>query len=216
MHGLSSEVLPNLRVLTGLPQPKRWPELRPAALEQVWTLARRPAGFVVVDAGFGLETDEELMFDVAAPRRHAATLSALAAADQVVAVGAGEPVGIQRLLSTLPDLAEAVPPGVPTRVVVTRVREPAVGRPAAELIGRALERYAGVRDPMLLPDERDAFDGAMLAGQAITEFMPEARSARLLGDLAEQFAADAGHAGLGQAAGLTPRRRGRSRRRSAG
>ncbi|MFI7586673.1 CpaE family protein [Spongisporangium articulatum] len=189
---LAPLAVPGLRVLTGLPQSRRWPELRPGALDEVWERGRELARWVVIDAGFGLETDEELMFDVAAPRRHGATLSALGTADFVVAVGAGEPVGIQRLLAGLPELAEAVPPGVGVQVVMTRVREAAVGRPGAALVSGALDRYAGVRDALLLPDERELYDAAMLAGRSIVEHAPEAASSRRLEELAVRYCELAG------------------------
>ena len=53
--------------------------------------------YVVIDCGFGLERDEELSYDTVAPRRNGATLAALDAADTVVAVASGDPVGLQRL-----------------------------------------------------------------------------------------------------------------------
>jgi len=68
---LAPGVSPTLRVLTGLPQPSRWPELRPSALESVWSCARDLARWTVVDCGFCLEADEELSFDnrCSAPQR---------------------------------------------------------------------------------------------------------------------------------------------------
>ncbi|HSR24771.1 MAG TPA: chromosome partitioning protein, partial [Candidatus Eisenbacteria bacterium] len=82
---------PDLRVLTGISRADRWPELRPSALEQVWSLARSLAAVTVVDCGFALERDEELSFDTAAPRRNGATLATLEQADTVLVVGTGDP-----------------------------------------------------------------------------------------------------------------------------
>ena len=82
---------PHLRVLTGISRAERWTELRPAALEAVWSLARSLAAFTIVDCGFSLEQDEELSFDTAAPRRNGATLATLLAADTVIAVGCRRP-----------------------------------------------------------------------------------------------------------------------------
>ena len=84
---------PGLRVLTGIPKAERWPEIRAAALERVLTLCRSLGEVVVVDCGFSLEDDEELSYDTMAPRRNAATLSTLALADEVVAVGGVRPGG---------------------------------------------------------------------------------------------------------------------------
>src|SRR5207342_2118329 len=155
---------PGLRVLTGLPRPQRWPELRPSGLTVVWDRAREIAAWTVVDCAFCLETDEELSFDTSAPRRNGATLSALTAADVVLAVGSADPVGLQRLVRGLMDLREVLPPGVSPRVVVTRVRSSAVGAFPQQRIADALSRYAGVSDVLGVPDDPAAHDAAMLAG----------------------------------------------------
>jgi MinD-like ATPase involved in chromosome partitioning or flagellar assembly len=169
---LAPRVMPRLRVLTGLPQPRRWPELRASALDVVWQCARELAAWTVVDCGFAMERDEEVSFDTAAPRRNAATLSALASADMVVAIGAADPVGLQRLVRGLPDLAEVVPPGTPIVVAVNRVRASAVGPSPEARIGEALARFANVRDPYLLPEDRASCDAAMLSGRSLTENAP--------------------------------------------
>jgi MinD-like ATPase involved in chromosome partitioning or flagellar assembly len=198
LAALAPPVAEGLRVLTGLPQPRRWPELRATALDVVWQRARELATWTVIDAGFGLEADEELMFDTAAPRRHGATLCALAAADLVVAVGGAEPISLQRLLAGLPDLAQTAPPGAPVRVVINRVRDAAVGGAAAGLIRGALDRYAGVADAALVPDDRPALDAAMLAGRSLTEHAPASPARRALVDLAARVASDLGRP-LGEA-----------------
>ena len=206
-----------LRVLTGLPQSRRWPELRSAALDTVWQHARRLATWTVIDAGFGLEADEEMMFDTAAPRRHGATLSAVTSADLVIAVGAAEPLGLQRLLSGLQELAEVVPTGSPVKVVVTKVRDAAVGAKAGQRVREALDRYAGVREVVLIPDDRAVLDAAMLAGRSLTEHAPSAPACRPLTELASQLAAEAGlrHDLRGRASGrLGQRGRRRGSRRS--
>jgi hypothetical protein len=100
---------PELRVLTGIARADRWPELRPTSLEVVLELARTLATTTVVDCGFGLEQDEELAYDTAAPRRNGATLTVLEQADTVLAVGTADPVGLQRLVRGLAELREAVP-----------------------------------------------------------------------------------------------------------
>ncbi len=176
--------MPGLRVLTGLPRPQRWPELRPSGLEVLWRRARAAADLTVVDVGFGLEADEELSFDTAAPQRNGATLSALATADVVLAVGSGDPVGLQRLVRGLQDLAELLPEDRLPVVVVTRVREAAVGPRPADRVAAALARYAGVDDPVLVPDDRDACDAALLAGRTLTEAATRSPARQALAALA--------------------------------
>ena len=172
LAGVAPLAGPQLRVLTGISRADRWPELRPAALEVVWDLARSLAAVTVVDLGFCLEQDEELIFDTAAPRRNGATLATLTAADTVLAVGAADPVGTQRLVRGLAQLHEVVPGALP-RVVVNRVRRAAVGADPESQLAEALERYAGVRDVMFVPDDPDAVDAAVLQARALHEVRPD-------------------------------------------
>ena len=108
---LTPEVSPGLRVLTGLPRADRWPEARAGAVTEIVTLARSLARWVIVDCGFALEDDEELSYDTVAPRRNAATLAVLEPADEVVVVGAADPVGLQRLVRGCRSWPRAAPPG---------------------------------------------------------------------------------------------------------
>jgi MinD-like ATPase involved in chromosome partitioning or flagellar assembly len=184
LNRLAPHVGGGLRVLTGLPRPHRWAELRPSGLEVVWDGVRDLAPWTVVDTGFGLECDEEITFDTAAPRRNGATLSALGAADVVVVVGAAEPVGLQRLVRGLEDLAAVRDPSRPRRVVVTRVRPGAVGPSPARRVTDALARFAGVRDAVLVPDDRAACDAAMLAGRTLVEVAPSSAATAAIAALA--------------------------------
>ena len=115
-----------LRVLTGTTRADRWIELRAGAVSMVLEAARQLADLVVVDAGFCLESDEELSFDTLAPRRNAATLRSLEMADVVFAVGAADAIGVPRLVRGLAEL-EAALPDVAPRVVLNKVKRSAVG-----------------------------------------------------------------------------------------
>ncbi len=183
LAGVAVVAGPDLRVLTGISRADRWPELRPAALEQVWELARSLAAVTVVDLGFCLEQDEELSFDTAAPRRNGATVATLLAADIVLAVGSADPVGMQRLVRGITGLREAAP-GVLPRVVVNRVRRSAVGGEPEAQLAEALERYAGVRDVAFVPDDRDALDASLLQARALCEVSPESPARRALAGIA--------------------------------
>lgn len=195
-------VLPGLRVLTGISRPERWPELRPAALDRVLAMARRLAEWTVVDCGFGIELDEELTYDTAAPRRNGATVAALDQADSVLVVGAADPVGLQRLVRALGDLAELLP-GRPPRVVLNRVRASAVGassglrrgeragdRWAERAVRDALRRYAGVADPVVVPDDRATLDEVVLAGRTLAELAPSSPARLALAGLARTLVGD--------------------------
>lgn len=185
---LAPPVTGELRVLTGLPRPQRWPELRPAGLQVVWEKAREVASWTVVDCGFALQTDDEPGPD--GPRRSAASVSALRAADVVVAVGGAEPIGLQRLVRGLQDLAEVLPAGATPRVVLNRVRAKALGPAPERRALDAMSRYAGVPDVLLVPDDRDGCDAAMLAGRSLTEAVPGSPARAALAALAGELVAD--------------------------
>ena len=80
-------------VLTGIGRPSRWPELSAARVAATLQRCREWVDFTVVDTGFSLEHDEEISSDLFAPRRNAASITALREADRVIAVGAADPVG---------------------------------------------------------------------------------------------------------------------------
>ena len=182
---LAPEVCSGLRVLTGIPKAERWPELRAAALEHVLTLTRRLARFTVIDCGFSLEDDEELSYDTLAPRRNAATLTSLGVADQVLAVGAGDPIGLQRLVRGLQELGTVASPS-PT-VVINRVRASAVGSRPERRIREALTRFAGIDELRFIPDDPATMDRALLAGQSLAEAAPDSEVRRSLLALASEL-----------------------------
>jgi MinD-like ATPase involved in chromosome partitioning or flagellar assembly len=158
-----------LRVLTGLPRPDRWPELSPAAVSAVLASARALADFVVVDCGFSLESEEELMFDTAAPRRNGATLCVLEQADRVLAVGSADPVGLSRLARAVVDLTAVLPRCEPT-IVVNRMRT-TLGWSPAEATAM-IERFTGRGPAVVLPDDRAACDKALVHGRTLAECAP--------------------------------------------
>ena len=183
-------VEPGLRVLTGLSRPDRWRELAPSGLDVVWEASRAAADWTVVDCGFSLEEDAGAGFEaMLGPRRNGATLSALDAADVVLTVGAAEPVGIQRLVQGLAELADRMGsgPAVSPRVVVNRIRASAAGPRPERAVTEALVRYAGVSDAVLVPDDRDALDRAMLEGVTLRAAAPASPARVALQDLAEEL-----------------------------
>jgi Flp pilus assembly CpaE family ATPase len=131
----------------------------------------------------------------------------LEAADTVVVVGSGDPVGLQRLVRALGDLREAVP-GVQPRVLVNRLRSSAVPGDAASEIRAALQRYAGVDDVVLVPLDVEGVDAALATGRMLHEASPGSPARAALASFA------AGLAGVTRQS--RPRRRFGSRRITAG
>ncbi|WP_392544915.1 CpaE family protein [Oryzobacter telluris] len=208
---LAPEVVPGLRVLTGLPRAERWPELRAAAVEDVLRLARRVAEHVVVDVGFAIEDDEELSYDTVAPRRNAATLAALEAADHLVVVGAADPVGLQRLVRAVQEVAVVASP-VPT-VVVNKVRASVAGPRPERAIREVLDRFAGMERIRLLPWSPDECDAALLAGRTLVETSPQAVLVAAVGDLAAELDPRAAPGTASRSRRRAGRATGRGRRR---
>jgi Flp pilus assembly CpaE family ATPase len=183
LTGLARQLSPTLRVLSGIGRADRWPELRPAALEVVLSVATSMAAVTVLDCGFCLEQDEELSYDTMAPRRNGATLALLEQAEVVLAVGTADPVGLQRLVRGLAELKEAVP-GVQPTVVVNRLRASAVPGNAEAEVRAALSRYAGVEDVVFVPLDVSAVDGAVAVGRTLTEAAPGSPARQALQALA--------------------------------
>ncbi len=197
------EVTPGLRVLTGIPVPSRWPEVRPAAVEDIIRSARVLVDVVVIDCAFSVEDDEELSYDTRAPRRNGATLTALEHSDRLVVVGAADPVGLQRLVRAVQTVREIPAPS--PEVVVNRVRASAVGARPERRIGDALERFAGLDELTFLPDDPAATDAALLAGASLGECAPASRLRSAIAAFA------AGLAGVASAEGGVRRRSPRRR-----
>lgn len=189
LRALCPRVEPGMRVLTGLTRADRWRELPAAALDVLWEVAREVADVTVVDLGPGL--DEAAGADQAyGPRRHQAATSALGAADVVVVVGSGEPVGMRRLVMALGQLTEAgVQP--PERVVlVNRLRASAAGPAPEEAVQEALARFGGVTDAVIVPDDRPATDRALLQGRTLAEVAPTSAARLALEQLARRLAGE--------------------------
>jgi MinD-like ATPase involved in chromosome partitioning or flagellar assembly len=152
-----------LRVLTGLPRPDRWAELRPGTLTAIVERARQD-GQVVLDTGFSLEPD--LGEVTGRPERNGLTREAVEIADELVLVGAADPVGLARLARALTEVHELLPePRL--RVVVNRMR-PTLGWREADVVAM-LAGFGAPLDVHFLPDDQAAVDRALVAGRLLVE-----------------------------------------------
>jgi len=171
LDAAAPEVMPRLRVLTGITRSARWSELRPAGFETLLAVARQSFDAVVVDVAASVERDEEFSFDVAAPRRNALTLLAIERADALVAVGSADPIGLARLVRALQEL-QALRVGPRPVVVANRLRASAVGDAPQRRVPEALARFAGITDAVLVEEDRASMDKAVLAGRCLLEAAP--------------------------------------------
>jgi MinD-like ATPase involved in chromosome partitioning or flagellar assembly len=152
----------HLSVVTGLPRSDRWVEVRAGVTEHLLEVASRH-GDVVVDTGFSLEDDPATDL-VTRPGRNTLTLAALDAADEVVVVGAADPVGLTRLARGLVDLRERRTHG-PVRVVVNRMRT-TLGWSERDIVGM-VEGFARLTGVHFLPDDRATADRALVSGSGV-------------------------------------------------
>jgi len=189
-----------LTVVTGLPRPDRWSEVRPGTLELLVDLAAA-AGHVVLDTGSSLEGAEGDHAGRAG--RHQLTLASLEVADEIVLVGTPDPVGLSRLARAAVELGE-LHPHTPMRVVVNRMRA-SIGWSERDVT----QMVTGFADPAglhFLPEDQGAVDRALVTGRSLVDTGPDAPLVAAIRALADDL--------VGGVA--VPTRRGRLRRRTAG
>jgi MinD-like ATPase involved in chromosome partitioning or flagellar assembly len=155
-------------VLTGIGRPSRWPELSADRVVATVRQCRAWVDYTILDTGFSLENDEEISSDLFAPRRNAATISALREADTVVAVGAADPVGLSRFLRAHVDLVETLDTDRVT-VVMNKIRASAIGLNPSGQVTQTLQRFGGIMEPVLLPHDQPALDAAVLSGKTLLD-----------------------------------------------
>jgi MinD-like ATPase involved in chromosome partitioning or flagellar assembly len=183
----------DIQVLTGIGRASRWPELTAERIASVLSAARDWMEFTVVDVAPSFEHDEELMTDLNAPRRNAATIEVLRSAERVIAVGSADPVGLARFLRAHADVAELVGPERIT-TVINKVRPGAIGLNPAAQVRQTLARFGGIDDPVLVPWDLAAFDAALLSGRSLLDVAPRSAARAALRGLAAQLAVSkAGH-----------------------
>lgn len=153
-----------LSVVTGLPRPDRWTEVRAGTIEHVLELGRS-VGEVVVDTGFSLEGEPGADLG-GRPGRNHLTLGSLEVADEVVVVGTADPVGLARLARGLVDLREVRGPA-PVHLVVNRMRA-SLGW-AEKDVASMVSGFARLAGLHFLPDDRGGVDRALASGRTLLE-----------------------------------------------
>ncbi|MDP3891705.1 hypothetical protein [Nocardioides sp.] len=193
-----------LTVITGLPRPDRWIEVRSGAIEHLVEVGREQ-GHVIIDVGFSLEQDPASDFG-SRPGRNTMTLDALAAADEILVVGSADPLGLSRLARGLVDLRE-LQLGTPLRVVVNRMRA-GLGWTPQDIAGM-VEGFARIAGLHFLPDDQPAVDRALVAGRTLVE-TGDSSIGRELGRLVDDLVPAAGPAGEERRSRVSWRRGGRA------
>lgn len=172
----------DLQVLTGLGRSGRWRELPVASMNKVWEVCRHTAEYTVVDLSGGLE--EERVEDFAMEPDHDAVAAALLEqADLTLIVGAGDPVGIRRLIQLLNSSPQAV--GGRSQVVVNRVRSSTAGADPNSAIGSVLARYTSASDIVYVPADYRLFDKALMQAQPVAVVESRSAAAKSIAKLAK-------------------------------
>lgn len=162
------------RVLSGLPRADLWTELRPGAWESLLELFRLSFQLTVIDVGFCLEEEEELLYDHVRFRRNAVSRLAVQRADQVIAVARADPIGLHDFVRGYQQLRELGVDPSRVRVVVNQLRGGLFGGDASTQIRAALARYLGLEPSLFVPYDRAAVDAALMLGKALREARPGA------------------------------------------
>ncbi|MDO8306988.1 MAG: hypothetical protein Q7V58_01350 [Actinomycetota bacterium] len=102
LSGATRVVRGSWHVMTGLASAADWADLHAAALDRVWSACRAAFDATVIDVGFCLEADDAPV--ALSRRRNSTALTAVAAADRVLAVADASAVGAARLASAWPGL----------------------------------------------------------------------------------------------------------------
>ncbi|KAB1641155.1 hypothetical protein [Gulosibacter chungangensis] len=190
-------------VLGGIVNPERWPELSRSRMRGVLEQATLQADIVIVDVGFNLERDEELVSDVAAPRRNAATHTVLEYSDTVIALAEATPLGIQRYLRARLHLLESVGAKCHIEAVANKVRGSVSGVDAGAQIRQVLRRFGGIEQVTLLPNDPKACDRAIGGALSIVDASPRSQLSRQIGALADRISARPEHTDSQSLVGLS-------------
>jgi MinD-like ATPase involved in chromosome partitioning or flagellar assembly len=161
----------SFRVLTGIGRPARWPELPTDRVLATLRQCREWVDTTVVDVGNSLESDEEISSDLLAPRRNAATITAVREADVIVAVAAADTIGLARFLRSHVDLVELATT-TEIHVVANKVRSSAIGMNPNAQVRQTLSRFGGIEDAVLVPHDPFAFDAALLSARTLLDTAP--------------------------------------------
>lgn len=161
----------DIEVLPGINRPSRWPELSSIRLRATLVACREWSEETVVDVAAAFDADEEVTYDLAGPRRHAATTASLNEADLIIAVASADPLGISRFVREHAELRRLTAP-TPVVVVVNQVRPGPLGIDARGQVRRTLERFAGITDVVFLPFDQRAADAALLHARPMTDVAP--------------------------------------------
>lgn len=168
-----------IRVLGGLNKSDRWAEVSTPALHNFWEIVSEWPGHVIVDAPVQIPGDNDL--GGFGPARNAMWSLILEVSDSTCMVASADTVGIHRFINF--HLDAQVPA---THVIVNRVRSAAAGPGARQSVEELLARFAGIDNPLLLPED-PAVDKAILECAPVRNAAARSPIAQAFVAVADQF-----------------------------
>jgi len=170
-----------IRVLGGLNKSERWREVSGVALESFWDVVRTWPGYVIIDGPVRLPAGDEDVVGSFGPAPNDMWNSIWAAATDVCLVGSADTVGVHRFVNFYLDLEDP-----PRHIAINRVRASAAGPGARESIRELLARFAGISDPILIPEDEQV-DRAVLAAAPLIVAAPRAPARHAVETLSDRF-----------------------------
>lgn len=168
-----ASITENLSLLTGLPRMARWPEISGVNLEAVFYHGKENHRWIVADCSAPTETDEILSFDTVAPQRNGATIACVEAADCILVVGKGDPIGLKRLVAALTEVYENPAfHGSTVGVVINQVRGTTAGSGSKAAIRELLAQYSQIMEPVFISYDGAGVDRALMSGRSLLEEVP--------------------------------------------
>ena len=161
--------------LSGITSSSRWPEVRARAFAEVLEWLKHRYDLVICDVAAPVEVDEELTFGGPVPRRNAATLTALACSDRVIALGEADVIGLPRLINLVREVQsrpDLFAPETDVQYWLNRSRREAAGFNPEAKIRDNWACYLSVPLTGVIPYERKVMDRLRRNGEALLEVAP--------------------------------------------
>lgn len=149
-------------VLPGIPRAELWAEVSDYGWRQLLSVARASFRFTVCDIGFCLE-QESSPYPGLGEGRNRAARAAVRAADQIVAVCSGDPLGLKSFLWAWSELRELADND--NILIVANKVQPSEAR----AVGDMLRKHVGQRPVAYIPDSRRDLSRALKAGASLGE-----------------------------------------------
>lgn len=144
--------------------PNRWPEITPAAFEQLIEYCQREFDFIVIDAASSLEPG---LYSQDSPlERNAFTRWLIQSSQLVIETLNPEPVSVARFLAAQEDL-KTLRPNQPTLTVVNKMRLGALGPNAKNQLSHSLKMLANTKIHAFLPFDPRSTDAALRNGSPL-------------------------------------------------